>query len=188
MIKRLSGAAAAVLLLAGCQSSVTPLSISGRAGPASAGFTSVALPDLKSPAGNDISAATYYCLAKSCGADTAVILGVMTPQTKPDPSLTIEEALKIGLADTAPLEKELRSKAAAGFTDKGVAYKSEVVAVNFSTKRATLDIRMRFTDPARKTVYADIRGKFVANSYRFIMSFSESSAAAARYARTAWIP
>ena len=188
MIQRLTAALIAALLLSGCQSSVTPLSTSGRAGPASAGFTSVALPDLKSPSSSDLSAATYYCLAKVCGADTAVLLGVMTPKARPDSSLTIEEALKIGLADTSALEAELRGKAATGFTDKGAAYKVEFLGSNFSMKRAALDFRMRFTGPVPKPIYLVVRGRFVGNTFRLVMSLSETPAAAARYARTTWIP
>ena len=188
MFKKLSAAVFAAFLLTGCRPAVTSLEITSGSRLAAAGFKSVSVPGIKGPEGASTSLGTFACPAADCGAQTYLILGVMTPASRLSADLTIEEALKLGLGDTGVLEKEMRRKAAGGFSSNGKTYGADVLNVAFSTKRATLDFRFRFTGKDEKPVFLSTRGRFVANNYRFVMSLSQNAAAASRYARPAWIP
>ena len=188
MFQKITAALTAALLLAGCQSTVTPLSVGSAPGLTAAGFSPRALPGVRVTAGTSASGASYYCEAKNCGSETFVFLGLITPSNLPGGGLTLEEAVKIGLADAKAVEGDIQRRAVSDFTSGGKVFKSELVSAAFNTRKATLDFRLRFTSPGEQSIYLDARGRLVGNTFHVIMSISQSASSAARYARTAWIP
>lgn len=176
----------AALILAGCQSTVTPLAVAAVSSIEAAGFQAVSsLAPVTGSPGNSAQAA-FVCPAQRCGAITALVLATVLPSNT-NPNMTIEQGVRGNLLNQAGvralLEKAILSKISE--TNPGVAGKMMSYSIN--TKAATQKFSARLTAPDGKPAYIAGFSRFVGNETRSIVAISASPAIAARYARPDWL-